>query len=403
MALRISTPADWKVLRQKHLLTILDPLTFRAAEAFLNGAPEEGDRPIWNAISQSVDAFAVFIDAVMLNDQLPIFDYNVTWESGLGTARTLVELCNEDEELLVEVRVDAPAYQDARTGAVKALQKLPEVDPKLSADIRNELSAFDYRWRPRLAELGDLDEGARMLASFRYGGLLFHSYAEKISDRRQPLDRRAEHVLHAKRALIMLASSLAPGGELRLNAEKLMRTLRRIERDTEGAIQAVDVQAPTFLPYLLSKDPSSPRDLLRMALRERRGGLVRSYRDWRQRLLADLAKGRLRRSTRNELGAIADEIRRSARGNATVKLHFSYAADWKALTTAVATGPAGLLAGLKIEPEVDSKSLRFRLASVLPGRGYRKLLQRIVAAEDDYIDLDLALRDLWYRGGAPDP
>jgi hypothetical protein len=398
MTLTVSSPADWTTLRQQGLLMVLDPLIFRAADAFLRGAPDRADQPLWDTISKSVDAFCAFIDAVMLNDQLPIIDYNPSWEPNLaGFAHTLVELCNQDEELLVEVHVDGPAYQDAREPAVELLQQLPEVQPTLAADIRKELSVLDYRWRPRLPELDQLDEEERTIASFRYGGLLFHAYAEAISDRRQPLNQWAEHVLHAKRGLIMLASSLAPDGQLRLNEQKLMRTLRRVERNTEGAIEAIDVRAPTFVPYLLAQDPSSPRDLLRLALRERRGSLVRSYRDWRQDLLADLAGGRIRHSTRQDLRLIAEDVQRKANSDTAVSLHVSYAADWKVLAAAVAGNPAALLGGLALKGKVDDEALRFRLASVLPGRGYRKLLSRIAASQAEYFDLDLALRNLWYR------
>jgi hypothetical protein len=207
-------------------------------------------------------------------------------------------------------------------------------------------------------------------------------------------------VLHAKRGRIILASSLAPGGELRLDEQKLMRRLRRVERDTEGAVEAADVKGPTFLPYLLSKEPRSPQDLLRLALRERRGGLVRSYRDWRRRLLSDLADGRVRRSTQRDLKAITEEVQRRARGDASVELHLSYAADWRALLGAVVGDPTALLGGVKLEGKLDDKALRFRLASILPGRGYRKLLSRLVASQSEYFALNRALRNLWYRGGA---
>ena len=347
MTLEVSSPADWRTLREKRLLTVLDPMVFRAADVLLHGAPDQGDAPVWEALSKSVGAFCAFVDAVMLNDQLPIFDYGVTWQAGPGFTGTLLDVCNEEEELLVDVRVSGRAYQQAREPSIRALQQLPEVQPKLADEIRSELSAFDYGWRPMLAELGPLDEEQRMLASFRYGGLLFHQYADAITDRRQPLDQRAEHVLHAKRGLIIIASSLAPDGRLRVSEEKLMRALRRVERHTEGAVEALDIRAPTFLPYLLAKEPRSPRDLLRLALRERRGGLVRSYRDWRRRLLADLGGGRLRQSTRNELRIIADEIQRKACSDTAVSLHVSYAADWKILAAAIVGNPAALLAGLK--------------------------------------------------------
>jgi hypothetical protein len=402
MTLNIYSPPDWKSLRQLGLTTVIDPLVFRAADVFLRGAPDEGDEQLWDAISQNVDALAVFIDQLMLNDRLPIFDYGVTWEPDLaGSSHTLTELCNETagDEVLVDVHVDGLAYGNEREQAISALKALPDVEAPLAHDIRQELSVLDYRWRPRLEELGELDDEARTIASFRYGGLLFHQYADAITDRRQPLDKRAEHVLHSKRGRIMLSASLRPDGELRLDEQKLMRALRRVEKDTGGAVEAVDLAGPTFLPYLLSKGARSPRELLEVALKERQKGLVGSYREWRQRLLADLAEGRIRSRTRRELTAIADEVQRKSRGDATVNLHLSYAADWKALLGIVTGHPEALLAGVHVEPDVDAKSLRYRLATLLPGRGYRKLLARMIASQEEYYAIDRAIRNVWYGTG----
>jgi hypothetical protein len=64
--LNVSSPAEWKTLRQRRLLAVLDPMVFRAADAYLRGAPQDGDAPIWEAISKNVDALCVFVDAVML-------------------------------------------------------------------------------------------------------------------------------------------------------------------------------------------------------------------------------------------------------------------------------------------------------------------------------------------------
>ncbi|TCC53452.1 hypothetical protein E0H75_07110 [Kribbella capetownensis] len=156
-----------------------------------------------------------------------MFDYYITWEPGISGLSSLVDLVNgQEHEALVDVRVHPEAYDKARGPAIDALRQLPPVDPALAREVRDELSAFDYRWKPSLDELGPLDDPARQIASFRYGALLFHSYAELISDRRQSLDKRAEHVLHSKRARIMLATSLAPDGSLKLDEQRLMRTLR---------------------------------------------------------------------------------------------------------------------------------------------------------------------------------
>jgi hypothetical protein len=68
-----------------------------------------------------------------------------------------------------------------------AVQALPAVDKSLLCEIKKELSAFEYRWRPLLHELGDADEDTMSVARLRYGELLFHSYADSISDRRHRL------------------------------------------------------------------------------------------------------------------------------------------------------------------------------------------------------------------------
>jgi hypothetical protein len=394
--IQIFTPADWPALRSGGLVTVLDPLTFRAAETFLRGAPDQGDDDLWKALSKSVDALATFIDAVMLNDRLPVFDYYVSWEPGIAGLAPLVDLVNVEAEALVEVRVHHEAYEAARKPAVAMLRQLPAVDDTLADEVAQELSSFDYRWQPRLEELGPLDDRTRQLASFRYGALLFHYYAESISDRRQRLDQRAEHVLHAKRARVMLATSLAPSGSLGLEEARLMRSLRHVEEATAGAVAAVEVKAPTFLPYLLSREPKNPGELIRLALKERESRTVRSYREWRRELLADLADGRVRTKTRRDLRVIADEIQRRTKGDAAVSLHLSYAADWKALAGALTGNPLGLLAGIDAGATVDDRALRFRLASVLPGRGFRRLVTRLVLAQQEYFALDRALRNLWY-------
>jgi hypothetical protein len=394
--IQIFTPADWPTLRSNGLVTVLDPLTFRAAETFLRGAPEQGDEGLWEALSKSVDALATFVDAVMLNDRLPVFDYYVTWEPGIAGLAPLVNLVNVEAEALVEVRVHHEAYDAARKPAVAVLRQLPAIDDALADEVAQELSSFDYRWQPRLEELGPLDERARQLASFRYGALLFHYYAESISDRRQRLDQRAEHVLHAKRARVMLATSLAPSGSLGLEEARLLRSLRRVEEATDGAVATVEVKAPTFLPYLLSKEPRNPGELIRLALKDRESRTVRSYREWRRELIADLADGRVRTKTRRDLRVIADEIQRRTKGDAAVSLHLSYAADWKALAGALTGNPLGLLAGIDAGATVDDRALRFRLASVLPGRGFRRLVTRLVLAQQEYFALDRALRNLWY-------
>jgi hypothetical protein len=94
---------------------------------------------------------------------------------------------------------------------------------------------------------------------------------------------------------------------------------------------------------------------------------------------------------------IAREIQRRSRGDAAVSLHLSYVADWKALAGALTGNPLGLLAGLKLGAEIDEKAIGFRIASILPGRGFRRLVTRLVLAQDEYHAVDMAVRNLWYH------
>lgn len=394
----VETAADWKKLRAAGLLTVLDPLTIRAAEAFIRAAPESEHEPLWEAISKNIGALATFVDALMLHDKLPVFDHGASWDGGIAGASPVVSLVNGDDfEALVEVRVGADAYRKVRQPAIDVLKQLPPVEPALERDIRSELSAFDYTWRPNLEELGPLSEPEQQLASFRYGALLYHYYAESITDRRFRLDRRAEHVLHGKRARIMLAASLAPDGSLSLDEQRLMDTLRGVEQARDGLIASVDVKTPTFLPYLLAKEPRSPAELIRMALIERDRSPVSQYRQWRQGLLADLANGRVRGRTKRDLEAIAREIQRKTNGDPSVSLHVSYVTDWKTLLAALTGNPLGLLAGARVEATADINALTFRIASILPGRGFRKLVSRLVLTQQEYFALDRAIRNLWYH------
>ena len=138
----------------------------------------------------------------------------------------IVALVNERSEVLVQVSVGYEASVAARQPAVDQLVALQPVDDALADAVVSELSAFDYRWRPMLPELGVLDERARAIATFRYGALLFAQYAAELSDEWAPLDQQPEHVLQPKRSRLLLATALAPDGGLGIEEAQLFDRLR---------------------------------------------------------------------------------------------------------------------------------------------------------------------------------
>jgi hypothetical protein len=173
MPLELYNTPDWKLLREQGLMTVVDPLVFRAADVFFQSAPPQGDEKLCTALTKNVDSLAVVTDQVMLRDRLPIFDHGITFEAEPELAlknQDLIKVCNDmdGDELLVDVHVAAGAYKEARGRAIAAVKELPDVEPSLAADIREVLSVLDYDRKPRPDDLGDLDEDASSLAPYRY-------------------------------------------------------------------------------------------------------------------------------------------------------------------------------------------------------------------------------------------
>lgn len=402
--LTVTTAGDWAEVRRRGLLTVVDPMVYRTGEVFLRGrkatGSNDGARAVWGALSQNVDGLMLFFDELMLHDQLPIFDYSATVDDPPGMEMPeIVALVNERSEVLVQVSVGYEASVAARQPAVDQLVALQPVDDALADAVVSELSAFDYRWRPMLPELGVLDERARAIATFRYGALLFAQYAAELSDEWAPLDQQPEHVLQPKRSRLLLATALAPDGGLGIEEAQLFDRLRTVESNPQSGIRGDEVQrAPTFLPYLLSKGPRSPRDLLRIALEERGSGEVRSYRELLARVRAELAAGQISRETRDELGALTALIGRrlAPRQRADMTLKYSIPVSPGAVVGAALSGNvAALLPTATVEGEVSLDGVRDSLALLNRRKRYRQLLTRLVAAEATYHAIDRHLKQLW--------
>jgi hypothetical protein len=391
----ITEPNDWEQFRDKKLNMIVDPMIFRTADVFLRGkgAVLESSEPkhpetIWSAISSNIGALCTFFDTLLLEDYLPIFDYEITFPIDLFVgSQTLIELCNEHEEVLVPVTVRGKAYQEIKQRAVEALDKQPPIPPDTATGILAELSAFDYEWRPDLWR----DEktgagGERVLDAFRYGGLLFSGYAQRTG---------ADHVVQPKRSTLYLATSF---GAQRANDEKaLFAELTRLANSAPEGIQpTADLPpVPTFLPYLLNAGDETPRALLARALKLRKSGAVADYGSWwRREVDQNLKRGKVPNRLQKELHQITAEVIRE------IGTEASYATK----VSAKVAGKVSLV-GLVPVPEIGGevgaeKELNpgFGLGWVLrnlPGHRYRKLLLRLVMAQREYWHLDTYLKNMW--------
>ena len=78
---KISEPEDWATLKSRGADVVLDPVVLRTAHLFLQGrggTNKPGE--VWNAIESNIGALASFVDAIILCEQVPVFNYGSTYE-----------------------------------------------------------------------------------------------------------------------------------------------------------------------------------------------------------------------------------------------------------------------------------------------------------------------------------
>ena len=377
----IRNETDWDQLRADGLKVVVDPTVFRTAEVFLQGERAARDkRALWQAISANVGSLGTFIDAIVLNDKLPIFDYLSTFPDRHDQDRAddarLVELCNREGEVLVPVTVEYAAYWNVKEAALAELGTPAKLPRDAAAGILEELSAFDWAWTPVLRGWENAAPKDRVLGTFLYGGLLFGGYAKRIG---------GQHLLQPKRARLYAAAALRDPID---DEEVLFRRLESLPGEAPEDVE--DAQAfpalPSFLPYLLLGDPESPTDLLERALRLRRSPAVREYREWRNELVESIALGRRAREKAAEVAQIWSDVERELqpRGEA---LKFRWSVE--ALFLGIPVPKA------KLEGEAEPGRLYAWTLRRLPGHRYQKLLMRMKAAHEEYARVDAHLRRLW--------
>ena len=392
--IEIKTDADWEKIRDEKLNVVVDPMVFRTADVFLRGAQgmaksRELKHPatMWSAISSNIGSLCTFFDALILEKRLPMYDYAMTFPPDIETGRhTLIETCNAADEVLVSVSVQYQAYQEMKQAAIAVLHKLDQIPEMLAADIHNELSAFDWEWRPDLWPAENMEDSRKcVLEAFQFGGILFSGYAQRTG---------ADHILQPKRARLYLAASL---GSQRADDEKaLFAELTKLSNEESSGVQRTgDLPAmPTFLPYLLKFDDNTPQDLLKRALKLRGTGVVKEYRDWRKEVVDDIEKGRVPTKLRKEIARIAAAIARELKVENDNETKIS--AKVGAKVAAVGPLPVPEVGGeVGLEKQWNlSETLGWFLRN-LPGHRYRKLLMRLVIAQREYIHIDKHLYKIW--------
>ena len=384
----ICAASDWNSFHNGPPELIIDPMIFRSADVYLRGRqgveqtlPGKNPDEVWSALSANIGSLTTFFDALILAERLPIIDYGITFDSQIGFEQhDLYQRCNQaaGERTLVSVHVMAPVYTDAKDAVLEALNTRPPMPDELTNSIQQEMSAFDYGWQPDLSALESLPEDERQLVLLRFlfGGLLFGGYAQMTG---------AGHLIQPKRSRLYLAAALSAPSAAYSHERELQEELNKVVQQTEGMQNGlIQVDAlPSFLPYLLAKDPRSLDELLRAALALRKNSALKDYRAWRKQLIQDWRdKGRIDRASERTVQQMTQAVLRELRPSGGATLDFG-----------VSGGLTGV--GLDVGFPIPIGRLWGWVLSQLPGHRYTKLLMRMHLATHEYRWLDRHLAALW--------
>jgi hypothetical protein len=382
----INSEQDWKDLGRDGLDTILDPLVFRAADVFLAGGERlDGTKAEqrWSAVRSSIGSLCTFFDSIILEEQLPIFDYNITFPGDIYPGQMdLIERC---EGALVPVNVQDQAYQTVKNAAIERMSTFEPCDERLASTIANEMTAFDWEWRPDIWPDGhwhgenSVPERSRLVETYQFSGLLFSGYAQSVGGR---------HVIQPGRSSLYVKTCLR-SWQHDLESELFSELTERI-RATQATRLDYDLpEAPTFLPLLLLARPKDRMSLLKSALELRENPAVKDYRAWRLDGFAELDMGLVPTRHKEELERLADRIVGEVVPNAPAD-EFKGSISIKLFDVVEGKVEGPIRAPTEKLLEAFGWILDF-----LPRRRYRKLLQRMVLSERRYADFGRQLEQLW--------
>jgi hypothetical protein len=187
MTLHVTSSDQWEELSRNDLDVVVDPMVVRCGEVFLKGAAgAENPAQAWSFLERNVGALSLFFDTLILEKNIPVFNYGDTYDLHLDFDKRVLAEVNDIEPVLFDVDVKYDPYWEVKNAALDELRKLykgPQTIPfKLANDIVSEMAAAGYQWTP---SLGGLEkelptEVERKLAHFFLGGLIFGGYAQVL-------------------------------------------------------------------------------------------------------------------------------------------------------------------------------------------------------------------------------
>ena len=336
---------------------------------------------------------ATFIDAVVLEPGIPVFDYQMTGEEW-GQDPALFDHTNP---VLVPVAVDSNVWSPLATESWRNFHDKPRLPPAAAAKVATRLRTMKWTFITHRFGAVDISESASagdksgdaLVNSYLYVTLLFAGYAARLGDDGEP----GAQILSPSQARMFMATAAAeragrarplPEGAMFGEIEDILNGSR------EGYERTWHSERLHFLPYLLSLEDRkgrwkvrTPRDLFREAVELRDRPDVSAYRDRLHDAQARLEDGR-------EDVAWIKELERAKRAVRT-SLKLNGSLETLEVNVAVPLG-VGVSAPLDISP------LRDWLLRSWPGKRYRRVLTRLVAAQAAGNQIDRAIERVWRAG-----
>jgi hypothetical protein len=250
--LTISKTEDWHSFANPRngiaLDVIVDPMIYRTADVFLrakSGVSKtlHSSEQVRKAINRNVDSLATFFDLFILSENLPIIDYGITFDPHVGLdSSEIIEKSNQSEKVLISVHVCDQASSEARQVALNLMKNKTAIPEPLAKDLREEMSALEYEWKPDLSPLGPLQEEELPVNRFLYGAALFGVFAQRAG---------LGHIFQPKRSQVYLAASLHADSALAQDEMNLYKKLGEVMSQASGdAISIAKLDGlPAFLPF----------------------------------------------------------------------------------------------------------------------------------------------------------
>jgi hypothetical protein len=407
---KITEPEDWATLKGLGADVVLDPVVLRTAHLFLLGRsrtnkPEE----VWKAIEGNIGTLAAFVDAIILSDQIPVFNYGSTYDISPPAGIRVdwrpepIELFEVCGDALTAVHISLKAgptqgeYFTLVTNAYDQARDHAPLPHALVQEVVTRLRAFGYAWEPRkslpdapvnalasaLASYGDASGGdteANMVRNYLAGCLIFSGFAQKLG---------GDHVLPPGWSRLYAAAALSEDkDEAELTEEALFRRLADAGNTGQLEIgRTVQFDQPTFLPYLLElEDTATPEALFRRAIALREEDSVQQYVQFRQRVRQEAEQHGRAETFLREIDELIEAVDRAVS---------KAPRRWPVKMGVSASFP--MAASVSAEPGKELELFRPYDWSMrqLPANRYRKLLLRLVISQQRTSLLKNLVKNRW--------